>query len=47
MIFAPSAKKPVLARATVNALDILHRAIVETLADKGEVVIVDPSEARP
>ena len=41
MIYAASGKKLVLARATVNALDVLHRAIIEVLADRGEITIVD------
>jgi hypothetical protein len=48
MIFAPSAKKPVLSRDAVGALDCLHRAVIEVLADRGEVVIIDAQpEAQP
>lgn len=31
--------KPTLDRATVNSCDLLHRAILEVLADRGEVII--------
>ena len=31
--------KPVLDRNTVNSCDLLHRAILEVLADRNEIVI--------
>ena len=45
MIFAPNGKKPVLTRAAVDALDNLHKAIIEVLADRGEITIVDAQPA--
>ena len=44
MIFAPSTKKPVLSRDAVGALDCLHQAVLEVLADRGEIAIVDDAQ---
>ena len=32
---------PVVKRDVVLSLDILHRAILEVMADRGEIVIID------
>lgn len=41
MKLSPDSEKPVVERAVINSLDILHRAILEVMAERGQIVIRD------